>query len=156
MISSAHICYDTRHVSLTLASIAEYLREHISWQISTTEWRGYGMVVPQLLVHTPIPFLLQIENDPAWVPAEIQEIIEWEKIDPASEIGLRIARCDARLAIQSTVADQVFHGGNSITVSTFGHEIDASNMEISKVLNILCRHIGGVIHDCVNGGAFVC
>lgn len=78
MTNSAHICYNSKRFGLTLSDIAKHLRENSSWHVSVTEWSGYGIVVPQLLVQTPIPFLIQIEDDPDWVPGEIQEIIEWE------------------------------------------------------------------------------
>ncbi|MDF3845136.1 hypothetical protein P3W55_25790 [Pseudomonas citronellolis] len=155
MTSSAHICYNSKRFSLTLSDIAKHLRENSSWHVSVTEWSGYGTVVPQLLVQTPIPFLIQIEDDPDWVPGEIQEIIEWEDLDPNSDIAQRIAQCDARLAVQSTTTDQVINDGSSITVSTLGTAIDPSNFEISDVLIVLCRKIEGVIHDCVNGGVTV-
>jgi hypothetical protein len=50
-----------------------------------------------VLVHTPIPFLIQIENDPDWAPEEIREVIKWE---PDSEVARKIAECDARLSRQ--------------------------------------------------------
>jgi hypothetical protein len=155
MTSSAHICYNSKRFGLTLPDIAKHLRENSSWHVTVTEWSGYGIVVPQLLVQTPIPFLIQIEDDPDWVPGEIQEIIEWEGLDPNSEIAQRIAQCNARLAIQSTTPDQVINDGSSITVSTLGTAIDPSEFEISDVLSVLCRKIEGVIHDCVNGGVTV-
>ena len=155
MTSSAHICYNSKRLGLTLSDVARHLRENSSWHVSVTEWRGYGMVIPQLLVHTPTPFLIQIEDDPDWVPGEIQEIIEWENLDPNAEIAQKIAECDARLAIQSTTPDQVINDGSSITVSTLGSAIDPCDPDISDVLMLLCRKLEGVIHDCVNGGVTV-
>ncbi len=155
MTSSAHICYNSKHTGLTLSDVAKHLRENASWHVSVTEWSGYGMVIPQLLVHTPVPFLIQIEDNPDWVPGEIQEIIEWENLDQNAEIAQKIAQCDARLAIQSTTPDQVISDGSSITVSTLGVAIDPCDPDISAVLVMLCRQLEGVIHDCVNGGVTV-
>lgn len=152
MISSAHICYNSKHNKLTLPNIAEHLREKISWKVSMTEWWGYGITVPQLLVHTPIPFLVQIEDDPDWVIEEIQEIIERENLDPSSELAQRISHCDTRLAIQPTTPDQIISDGSSITVSTLGMAIDPADTEISGVLEILRQIVDGITYDSVNGG----
>jgi hypothetical protein len=152
MISSAHICYNSKQLGLSLPFLAEYLRESLSWRASMTQWSGYGIVVPQLLVHTPIPFLIQIESDPDWVPEEIREIIEWENLDSESEIARRIMECDARLAIQTTVPDQVISDGISINVSTLGMAVDPSDPNIFEVLTLLGRKVNGVIQDTVNGG----
>lgn len=152
MISSAHICYNSKQLDLSLPFLAGYLRESLSWRVSMTQWSGYGIVVPQLLVHTPIPFLIQIENDPDWVPEEIREIIEWENLDLESEIARKIIECDARLAIQTTAPDQVISDGISINVSTLGMAVDPSDPNIFEVLTLLGRKVNGVIQDTVNGG----
>ncbi|MDD0967803.1 MULTISPECIES: hypothetical protein [Pseudomonas] len=152
MTTSAQICYNSKPIKATLQDIAAHLRQTTSWHISTTEWKGYGIVVPQLLVHTPVPFLIQIEDDPEYVPEEIREIIEWEKLDPDSRIARILARCDARLAVLSTTPDLVIDDGHSISASILGTEVDPHDADISSVLKILCRKVEGVIYDCVNGG----
>lgn len=151
MISSAHICFNSKQLVLSITSLAEYLRESLSWRVSVTQWSGNGIVVPQLLVHTPIPFLIQIENDPDWVPEEIREIIEWENLGPESEVARKIGECDARLAIQTTAPDQVTSDGMSITASTLGMAVDPSDPNILEVLTFLGRKVNGVIYDAVNG-----
>ena len=151
MISSAHICFNSKQLDLSMQFLAEYLRESLSWRVSVTQWSGYGVVVPQLLVHTPIPFLIQIENDPDWVPEEIREIIEWESLAPESEVARKIGECDARLAIHTTAPDQVIGDGMSITVSALGTAVDPSDPNILEVLTLLGRMVNGVIYDAVNG-----
>lgn len=155
MTSSAHIFYNSKRVALTLADVARHLRENAPWHVSLTEWSDCGIVIPQLLVHTPTPFLIQIEDDPDWVPGEIQEIIGWENLDPNGQTAQKIAQYDARLAIQSTTPDQVINDGSSITVSTLGAAINPCDADISDVLMLLCRKMDGAIHDCVNGGVTV-
>jgi hypothetical protein len=99
----------------------------------------------------PIPFLIQIENDPEWLPEEMREIIVWKSLDPDSEVARKIAECDARLSIQTTAPDQVINDGMSITVSTLGLAVDPSDPYILEVLTFLGRKVNGVIYDAVNG-----
>lgn len=120
------------------------------------EWSGFGIVIPQLLVHTPIPFLIQIEDDPGWVQEENLEFGEWAGLSRDSEIFGHLTECDARLAIQSTTPDQVFCDGRSITVSTLGTAVDPKEPEIATVLEIVGRKINGLLNDCVNGGLTQC
>ena len=153
MISSAHICYDTRQVRVTLSSLAEIIAQSTDWQTSYTKWEGCGIVIPQLLVHTPIPFLFQIEDDPEWVPAENMEFGKSPHVlTEESDLFKHLSRCDARLAIQPNNGGTVIADGRSITVSALGGAVDPQAPEVSEVLRLVASKIDGLIHDCVHGG----
>lgn len=156
MTSSAHICYDSRLHSITLQTVAEFILAETRWRVEDAEWRGFGLVVPQLLVLTPVPFLIQIENDPAWVPQENLEFGEWAGLSRGSAIFSQLEKCDARLAIQSAQLDQVIIREKSLVISTLGTAVDPKNPEISAVLAIVGRNINGLLNDCVNGGFTQC
>ena len=111
MVSSAYICYDSRLHAVNLKFIAELIESETQWPVSNTEWKGFGLVIPQWLAHTPIPFLIQLENDPAWVLQENLEFGERAGLSKDNEIFTQLAKCDARLAIQSKTPDQVVIGG---------------------------------------------
>lgn len=156
MTSSAHICYDSRLHAVTLQTVAEVISAETQWRVVDTEWRGFGVVIPQLLVLTPIPFLIQIENDPTWVPQENLEFGEWAGLSKDSAVFAQLEKCDARLAIQSTQPDQVTIGEESLVVSTLGTAIDPRNPEIAAVLAVVGRKINGLLNDCVNDGLTQC
>lgn len=152
MITSAHICFDSREHKVTLHAIAALIESTTEWATSSTERQGGGLVVPQLLVRTPVPFLIQIEDDPEWVPEENLEFGEWAGFGPGSEIHLQLSECDSRLAIQSTMPEQVSSDGNSLVVSGSGAAVDPRDPDIYAVLSVVCRSVGGLLNDCVNGG----
>jgi hypothetical protein len=154
MFSSANLCYDSTRYKLDLPRIAELLKDRTPWDITFTEWAGFGVVIPQLLVHSPVPFLIQIEDDTE-VQEEVQEIIEWEHLDPDGDIARKLARCNARLGIQSTAPDQVSVNNGVLQISAIGGTVDPADVEITKVLQCLGREIEGILHDCVNGGLTV-
>ena len=150
MISSAHICYESSENHVELQSIAEQVERNTNWKTIPAEWSGFGVVVPQLIVLTPTPFIIQIENDPEWVPEENREFAEWADLSEDNELYRKLSRCDARLAIQSTAPEQITLTGQEMFVFAFGDTVDPKNNEISEVLRIIGRKISGVLNDCVN------
>lgn len=156
MSSSAHIFYDSSLHTVTLQTVAEVISAETRWRVEIAEWRGSGLVIPQLLVLTAIPFLIQIENDPTWVPQENLEFGEWAGLSKNSAVFAQLGKCDARLAIQSTQPDQVTIGEGSLVVSTLGTAVDPSNPAIAAVLAVVGRKINGLLNDCVNGGLTPC
>ncbi len=154
MITSAHICYESAGTHIDLASLADLIETRTTFKVVKTEWRGFGQVVPQLMVLTSTPFLVQIEDDPSWVPDENREFAEWAGLSEDSELYLKLSRCDARLAIQSTDQDQVAITNESITVFSFGCAVDPKDHEISNVLKLIGKNISGILNDCVNEELF--
>lgn len=156
MSSSAHICYDSRLHPVTLQDISEVILAETRWRVTNTEWREFGEVIPQLLVLTPVPFIIQIENDPEWVPQENFEFGEWAGISKESAIFSQLKKCDARLAIQSTESDQLISGEDALFALALGEAVDPSVPEIAAVLSVVGREINGLLNDCVNGGLTQC
>lgn len=153
MIPSALICYDARQARVTLTSVAESIAQGTEWQTSCIEWEGFGIVIPQLLVRTPIPFLIQIDDDPAWVPAENMEFAKWPTLlAEESDLFKRLSKCEARLAILSTSSGTVIATERSITISALGCAIDPQEPNVSEVLRLVAARIDGLIYDCVHGG----
>ena len=150
MISSAHICYESSEAHVELQSIAEHVESNTNWKTISTEWIDFGVVVPQLMILTLIPFIIQIENDPEWAPEESREFAEWAGLSEDNELYLKLSRCDARLAIQSTTPDQTTLTGKEMIVFAFGGAVDPRNNEISNVLKIIGKKLSGVLNDCVN------
>ncbi|MFT0635828.1 hypothetical protein ACMFY5_27595 [Pseudomonas sihuiensis] len=150
MITSAHICYESSKTNLELQLLGTLIEQNTSWETMPTEWSDCGIVIPQLIVLTPIPFIIQIENDPDWVPEENKEFAEWAGLSEEDELFLKLSRCDARLAIQSIAPDQITLTGKEIIAFVFGGVVDPRNSDISNVLAIIGKEISGVLNDCVN------
>jgi len=149
MISSAHICYESSKNNVELKSVAVLIEQNTSWKTILTEWSDCGIVIPQLIVLTPTPFVIQIEDDPEWVPVENKEFTEWAGLSEEDELYLKLSRCDARLAIQSTAPGQTILTGKEIIAFAFDYAVDPKNGEISNVLAIVGKEISGVLNDCV-------
>ena len=154
MISSAHICYESSRTNVELQSIAALIEQNTSWKTVPTEWSDCGIIIPQLIVLTPTPFIIQIENDPEWVPGENKEFAEWAGLTEEDKLYIKLSRCDARLAIQSTAPDQIVLTGKEIIALSFGGAVDPRNSDISNVLAIVGKEISGVLNDCVNEELF--
>ena len=150
MITSAHICYESSKNNLELQLLGTLIEKNTNWKTMPTEWSDCGIVIPQLIVLTPTPFIIQIENDPEWVPEENKEFAEWAGLSEEDELFLKLSRCDARLAIQSTAPDQITFTGKEVIAFAFGGVVDPRNSEISNVLEIVGKEISGVLNDCVN------
>ena len=118
---------------------------------SPTEWRGYGAVVPQLLVPTsPIQLTIQVDSDPAYVPDEIAELAEDAEPLLPSELGASLRSCDTRLDIMSTTPSKVTETNREIAVFA-QTDLDPANPEVERVLLLLSAITEGFIVDCVNG-----
>lgn len=155
-MTSAHVCYDSKLNNVSLELLAQLVKKETSWNVTQTQWRGLGMTIPQLLVHTSIPFLIQIEDDPEWVPEENKEFGKWAKLDEDSPLSKKLAKSNARLAIQATTSNKINIDGKTIKIEASGTAVDPKNPEIAKVLAIICSQIDGVISDAVNGGVSEC
>ena len=72
MIAAAHVIFDGSNDTRDLAEILSHLQNKIPFPCSLTEWQGYSMVIPQIRVETHVPLTIQIDDDPEYVPEEIQ------------------------------------------------------------------------------------
>lgn len=150
VIAAAQIVFSNQHGDACLAWLSVEL-EKAGVPCSPTEWRGYGAVVPQLLVPTaPVPLTVQIDADPAYVPDEIAELAEDAKPVLSVQLHETLARCDARLDIMSTTAPTTTETESAITVVA-DTDLDPKQPEVERVLLVLSAITVGFIVDCVHG-----
>ena len=96
-MQSATIWFNKGLNPLSLTSLKVILWDDLCCTVEDTEWRLDSFVVPQLKVTAPAQFLLQIEDNPLYVPAEARETAEefGRGLPPIKRAAL--ATCDARV-----------------------------------------------------------
>lgn len=122
---------------------AKSLLEAAGARVEETAWRLEGLVVPQLHVLTPVPLLLQLNEDDD-VIEEAEEFAALPEVPEALRPAL--ARCDARLEI----------GGEAENpdVAATGPDFDPGAPAARRLLAPLVAALGGVFEDNVSGGFF--
>ena len=150
MIAAAQVVFRNQHGGGCLDWLAiELQRAGVS--CSPTEWRGYGSLVPQLLVPTsPVSLTIQVESDPAYVPQEISELAEEAKPLLSTDLSSALASCDTRLDIMSTTPTKVTETDRAISVFA-QTDLDPGTPEVERVWFLLSTITNGFIVDCVNG-----
>ena len=150
MISAAQVIYDNTIHNLSIAQILEHLRATIPYPCSVTEWQGYSTVIPQIRVETNVPMTIQIEDDPDYVPEEIEEMAETavDYFDSATVALIRECRC--RLEVMSVTPARI--EGDERSISVYAEtDLDPETPDVRQVLSALAKITGGYIYDCVNG-----
>lgn len=150
MITAAHVWLRNGHGD----GLLDWLRTRLAAagvSSEATEWRGYKAVIPQLLVDTkPVALTIQVEDDPEYVPDELEELVEeLSAIAAAAHIDA-LACCNARLALQSTSPPRRLEDERSVTVFA-QTDLDPALPEVDALLATLSRLTGGFTVDCVNG-----
>lgn len=150
VIAAAQVVFSNEHGDGCLGWLAAELHK-AGVSCSPTEWRGYGAVIPQLLVPTaPVALTIQVDDDPAYVLDEIVELAEDAKHVLSAQLHGRLAQCDARLDIMSATPAKTIETDSAITVFA-QTDLDPERPEVEHVLLTLSTITAGFIVDCVNG-----
>ena len=150
MIAAAHVIFDGSNDTRDLAEILSHLQNKIPFPCSLTEWQGYSMVIPQIRVETHVPLTIQIDDDPEYVPEEIQELA-------AEAVGIlsiedveKLRRCRVRLDIMSANPPRIEETDESISLYA-ETDLDPADDDVQRVLSALANFMRGYVFDCVNG-----
>lgn len=150
MIAAAQVVFRNQCDDACLDWLATEL-EKAGVSCSPTEWRGYEVVVPQLLIRTaPVALTVQVDADPAYVLDEIAELAEEAKSILPAQFHEMLARCDTRLDIMSTTPPRTAETKSAITVWA-ETDLDPTEPDVERVLLLLSTITGGFLVDCVNG-----
>jgi len=150
MIAAAHVIFDVSNRPTDLAGILGHLQMSLPFRCRLTEWRGYTMVIPQIRVDTRMPLTIQIDDDPEYVPEEIQELAtDAESILSSGDIE-KLRRCQTRLDIMSVNPPRVEETDQTISVYT-ETDLDPADNDVRSVLLTLADFLEGYVFDCVNG-----
>lgn len=150
MIAAAHIIFDGSSGSTELAEIMNHLQGNIPFSCELTEWRGYTTVITQIRVETNVPLTIQIDDDPEYVPEEIQEMAaDAEGVLDKAEVA-RLKRCRIRLDIMSATSPRIEETADSISIYA-ETDLDPADADVRTVLLTLADYLDGYVFDCVNG-----
>lgn len=150
MIAAAQVVFSNQRGDACLAWLSAEL-EKAGVSCSPTEWRGYGAVVPQLLVPTaPVPLTVQVDDDPSYVPDEIAELAEDARPVLSPPHHAKLAQCNARLDVMSTTPAKTTETDAAITVVA-QTDLDPRQPEVERVLILLSTITAGFVVDCVHG-----
>src|SRR3954463_7402148 len=136
MLAAACIPYDPEEQDFTLADLREHLAANLSFECTLTEWEGFTMTIPQVRVATAVPLIIQIEDDPEYVPEELAGLAD-EAEGVLSDDWIEVLRrCMARLDVLE--ADEETR-------------LDPTQPDVEAVLIEIARFVDGLVHDNVNG-----
>ena len=134
-----------------LAGLLDSLPGRIGIRCFSTEWRGFGTVVPQLGVATrPVGLTVQVDSDPDYVPAERDELAEQAKSALTPDALSRLKSANSRLGIMSASPDEAIITDDTIEVHA-RTDLDPLAPDVDRVLRELIALTNGVGVDCVNG-----
>src|SRR5436853_4922826 len=114
MLAAAAIPYDPEEHDFTLKDLREHLAANLPFECMLTQWQGFEEPIPQVRVATAVPLIIQIEDDPEYVPEELAGLAD-EAEGVLSEDWIQfLRRCTARLDVMEEgenapfdLADQV-------------------------------------------------
>lgn len=136
MLAAATIPYDPEEQDFTLEDLRDHLAANLPYECSLTEWQGFSETIPQMRVATAVPLIVQIEDDPEYVPEELAGLAD-EAEGLLSEDWIELLRrCTARLDV--TEADEETR-------------LDPTQPDVEAVLIEIARFVDGIVHDNVNG-----
>jgi hypothetical protein len=136
MLAAACIPYDPEEQVFGLEDLRDHLAASLPYECALTEWEGFSGPVPQVRVATAVPLIVQIEDDPEFVPAEMAGLAEEAEGVLAGDWVQLLRRCTARLDV--TEADEET-------------QLDPTQPDVEAVLVEIARFVDGLVHDNVNG-----
>lgn len=136
MLAAACIPYDPEEQGFTLEDLRDHLAANLPYECALTQWEGFSETVPQVRVATAVPLIIQIEDDPEYVPEEMAGLAEEAEGVLAEDWVQLLRRCTARLDV--TEADEET-------------QLDPTQPDVEAVLIEIARFVDGLVHDNVNG-----
>jgi hypothetical protein len=136
MLAAACIPYDPEEQDFTLEDLRDHLATSLPYECALTRWQGFSETIPQVRVATAVPLIIQIEDDPEYVPEEMAGLAEEAEGVLAEDWVQHLRRCTARLDV--TEADEET-------------ELDPTQPDVEAVLVEIARFVDGLVHDNVNG-----
>lgn len=151
MFPAAEILFDSRSHPVTLEALRDHLEKTLGGEYALTEWRGYAVVIPQLLVRGAHPWTIQIEADPEYVLDQIAELAD-EAVGVLSDEAIaKIRRCNATLVAMgaSEQAPPPVIDGHVYVVA--GTTLDPTDPEVRRTLLAAAALVDGLVFDLTEG-----
>jgi hypothetical protein len=149
-MAEALVVMDKSANALDLDAICSLLSRSTAFDCSHTIWQEFGVSIPQLKVNTAFPLTIQINDDPAYVPAEIRELAEEvEPLLPPISAG-RLRQATRHLEIQSATPESVWSDRFSLMIDD-ATDLDTRQADVRQVLEVLAGSVKGWVFDCQHG-----
>ena len=132
----------------SLTDVRDHLA-HCGAQTELTEWRGYGLVIPQVRVVASVGFLVQV-NDGKHVVLEAKELAESYGAALEPDLRKRWARATRRLEI-GRLDDVIVSLPEAITVFAGRTTFDPAEPEAQRLLREVARNVDGFLFNNVDG-----
>lgn len=136
MLAAATIPYDPEEQDFALEDLREHLAANLPYECALTEWEGFSGTVPQVRVATEVPLIIQIEDDPDYVPEEMAGLADEAEGVLSEDWVELLRRCTARLDVMEAEEDI---------------QLDPTQPDVEAVLVEIARFVDGLVHDNVNG-----
>jgi hypothetical protein len=136
MLAAATIPYDPEELDLTLEDLREHLAANLPYECTLTEWEGFTMTIPQVRVATAVPLVIQIADDPKYVPEDLAGLADEAEGVLSGDWVQLLRRCRARLDVMEAEEDL---------------QLDPIQPDVEAVLIEIARFVDGLVHDNVNG-----
>jgi hypothetical protein len=136
MLAAATIPYDPEERDFTLQDLLEHLAANLPFECTLTEWQGFSETIPQVRVATAVPLVIQIEDDPDYVPEELAGLADEAEGVLSDDWVQTLRRCTARLDVMEAEEEI---------------RLDPTQPDVEAVLVEIARFMDSLVRDDVNG-----
>jgi hypothetical protein len=150
VVTAALIVFEQPKPPFTIDSLMTTLKQRVPYACTRTQWVGFTTVIPQIRINSPTPIVLQINDDPEYVPDEIEELVPEAKNAFGQQVAARIARCRVRLEVMGVEPNQAAVRDKSVTVVATT-QLDPSVAPVKDILKTVADTIHGYVFDTVHG-----
>ena len=150
MFAAAQVYFRNTRGTEILEWLESQLRVRLPIAVERTAWRGFGVEIPQILVHTsPIALTLQLEDDPD-LAEELEELVEDSEGNLSPSDIHRLEQTNARIEVLAYEPSPT-PGQEPSQVVIAATSLDTSNPEVLMVLREVQEMLCGFIIDCTDG-----
>lgn len=150
VVAVAEIIFEQPNPPFTIDTLMTVLQKRLPYACARTQWVGFTTVIPQIRIDAPTPMILQIDDDPEYVPDEIKELAAAAVKAFGPKIAAKIARCRVRLEVMSVEPSQAVVKDKTINVVATT-QLDPSVAPVKDVLKTTADTVHGYVFDNVRG-----
>lgn len=119
-------------------------------ECALTEWQGFNGTVPQVRVATGVPLIIQIEDDPDYVPDDLAALVEGAE-GALPELWREALRgCTARLDVMEAEIPFPVPDEDGVVQLAAAARLDPSMPDVEAVVVEIARFLDSVVYDNVN------
>lgn len=130
-----------------------FRKDAFSYDCELYDLHYLGSVIPQLRIYASRNIALQLEDDPEYVPEEIQEMAKDARTEAilSDDILRKMALCDSRIDLHTCASTEVHEVYNQGFVFYEPADIDPSEYDVLNILLLINKYVNGFLWDNING-----